>query len=210
MSLTRFFSAAALATLAASAQAGTFNVTSGANDNAAAQGISFSAAAAGGAVLNNYVEQGVTFNGGRVYDVSARGVGAQPFGGTTNFVAMGPSTPLTVSFATGTTYFSFLWGSTDTHNTLEVTTNLGTTSYIPGQGGMPTQNPSWSNAIYFNWHAGVGETVTSLRLTATGQAFEVDNFSVQAVSAIPEPATSAMLLAGLAVLGSMARRRKIG
>jgi hypothetical protein len=42
-----------------------------------------------------------------------------------------------------------------------------------------------------------------------GRAFvTIDNFNAVAVTAVPEPETYAMLIAGLGFLGFMARRRK--
>jgi len=205
MSFIKSLSALALLAAALQAQAGTETVTATQQTPAGgAQSISFEAASLGGP-LSGYTEAGVLFNGGWVYNTSIGSVAAQPAGSTGHYVAVGgPSNTLTVSFAQGTGYFSFLWGTADSYNTLVVTTNLGTYTYIPGSSaGLPADNA----AHYFNWFASAGETVTGLSLRSTSPAFEVDNF---AVAVVPEPANVAMLLAGLALIGSVSRRRRIG
>jgi hypothetical protein len=45
-------------------------------------------------------------------------------------------------------------------------------------------------------------------LTTTGASAWIDNATITTVSAVPEPETYAMLLAGLGVLGAAARRKQ--
>ena len=59
-----------------------------------------------------------------------------------------------------------------------------------------------------SWMAGAGDAGKTLRirLTSTGSQGDFDN--VRMTSAVPEPSSYAMALAGLAVLGAIARRRR--
>jgi hypothetical protein len=206
MSMIKNLGALALASLAIGAQAQTVTITQGANDNSFATQISLDlAAAVAGNALTNYVEQGVTFNGGLVLDQSIGGIGARPVGSVGNYWALSTMGDNTVSFAANTNYFSFVWGSPDTYNNLVVHTNKGDYSYTPGTGGLFGGGGDQSVAYYFNFHAGVGEFVTSVNFNSTNPAFEVDNF---AVGVVPEPGQAAMLLAGLALIGGLRRRKQ--
>lgn len=135
--------------------------------------------------------------------------GTTLFGG--NFLSAGPTStsPSVLTFTGGASFISFLWGSPDTYNTLTVTTTLGVSTYVPGGvGGLTftTTNGSQSYAQYVSF-AGTGtEKILSLTFASPSQdAFEAGNFSV---TAVPEPETYALMLAGLGVLGFVARRRK--
>ena len=134
--------------------------------------------------------------------------GGAPFGG--NFLAAGPTStaPAIVTLAAPTTFVSFLWGSPDTYNTLTVTTNVTSYNFIPGGvGGLSflDVNGSQQYAQYVGFSATGGEMITGLRLASPSDAFEAANFSV---TAVPEPETYALMLAGLGVVGFIARRRK--
>jgi hypothetical protein len=65
---------------------------------------------------------------------------------------------------------------------------------------------NWGNTTYFNVTTGTGPLIASVSFTASQNAFETDNHAF--LSPIPEPETYAMMLAGLGLLGFMARRRK--
>jgi hypothetical protein len=56
-----------------------------------------------------------------------------------------------------------------------------------------------------NAFAGVGSKITSVAFYSTQNAFETDNHAF--ITAVPEPETYAMLLAGLGMLGFMLRRK---
>ena len=51
-----------------------------------------------------------------------------------------------------------------------------------------------------------GEQITSVEFSASWNAFETDNFAYS-VTAVPEPESYAMMLAGLGLMGAIARRR---
>jgi len=136
------------------------------------------------------------------------GWAAQPAGSTGNYLSVGPSgsqpTMETLTFGAGASYFGFLWGSPDDYNTLTVTTNLAEYGYS----GALITNPANGNRLvsgFANFTAGAGEVITSVKWQSGSNAFETDN---HAVVAVPEPETYALMLAGLAAVGFVARRRR--
>lgn len=103
---------------------------------------------------------------------------------------------------------SFYWGSIDTYNMVEVLDSGGNVifSVSGGDFSVATGNqlvPGTNERVHF--FAGPGETISGLRLTSTGIAFEFDDF---AAAAVPEPATWAMLVAGFGMMGAALRRRR--
>ncbi|MBE2244659.1 MAG: PEP-CTERM sorting domain-containing protein [Burkholderiaceae bacterium] len=137
------------------------------------------------------------------------GWAAQPAGSTGYYLSVGPSgdqpASQTLSFGAGASYFGFLWGSPDNYNTLTVTTNLAEYAYT---GALIMSSPDGDRAVsgYANFTAGAGEVIQSVMWQSTSNAFETDN---HAVIAVPEPETYALMLAGLAAVGFIARRRRV-
>jgi hypothetical protein len=95
---------------------------------------------------------------------------------------------------------SFLWGSPDRYNVLEIngsafnTTLLGTS--LTGDRSI---------GVYLTITADGGDMINSLTFMSNSNAFEVDNLRV---TAVPEPGTYALMLAGLGALGFVAKRKK--
>lgn len=108
---------------------------------------------------------------------------------------------------------SFYWGSIDGYNQLEVlgaggSVLLTLTGDTPGIGVPPIDGDQLVNRtnrrIFIT--ADAGETITGLRFTSTGVAFEFDDFAA-AAAAVPEPASWALLIVGFGLVGLTARRR---
>jgi PEP-CTERM motif len=108
--------------------------------------------------------------------------------------ASGFLTTGTINFAAPITSFTFLWGSPDSYNRLtDGTVSVTGSSFSSGTGNNAESTLyTFVDALGFN----------SLTFSTTGIAFEL------AVAPVPEPETSALLLAGLAAVGFMARRRR--
>lgn len=150
-----------------------------------------------------------TYTDGALYNPAITpisGITARPIGSTDNFWSIG-NTPVeqtgpgVATFSGPLTYYGFLWGSADQYNTVEFysgATLVGT--YTPPPPAFGNQ----ATSMYFNAYAGAGQAFTSVKFYSHGNAFETDN---HAVTAVPEPETYAMLLAGLGLMGTIIRRR---
>jgi len=124
------------------------------------------------------------------------------------FLAAGPSStsPAVVTFLGGTSFLGLLWGSPDTYNVLTLRDNnmidyVFTTMSL----GFPVQNGDQSFNQYVEFFASAGTLITTATFASGTDAFETTQFSV---TPIPEPETYALMLAGLAALGFIGRRRK--
>jgi len=108
-------------------------------------------------------------------------------------------------------YVSFLWGSPDTFNLLTVSTNdndyFFSSTTVPGF-SFPFNGADVGYYVGFQVDGIDDMSIDSLTFSyveAPQNAFEASNFSV---TPVPEPETYALMLAGLGVVGFMARRRK--
>lgn len=151
---------------------------------------------------------GATFSGGSLFNVSTAGISglaARPVGSTGNFWGIQPGQIGTITFARGVSYFGLLWGSPDYAGWNDLTFYSGNTVIATFNGTVTQLDKNWANTKYFNFSTS-GPLITKVTLTANRPAFEVDNVAFAAP--VPEPETYAMLLAGLGLMGFMARRRK--
>jgi hypothetical protein len=149
-----------------------------------------------------------------IFTASANGVRARPLGSTGGFISVGPSdgSPGTFSL-TGLgplNAVSFLWGSIDTYNTLQVLDQGGgvLASFTGSQVWSPANGNQTMTAtnrlVRLDFGGATKNSVGGLRFLSTNNAFEVDNI---AVAAVPEPATWAMMIGGFGLIGAAARRR---
>ncbi len=111
-----------------------------------------------------------------------------------------------VTFIKALSTFSFDWGSRDDYNTLKVYTLSGgavplSIVPVPGGGG---QSEAETNGR-FTLTATPGDGITRIRFETTTNSFEIDNISG---SAVPEPATWAMMITGFGLAGAAIRRRR--
>lgn len=132
-----------------------------------------------------------------------------PKGGIFNnqFLAAGPTpgNPSTITFNNALNYLSFLWGSPDTYNQLQLTTNLGNVlNYTAAGLGFPVTNGDQSVSTYVQFQAYNGEYITSAKFASPQNSFEVANFR----AAVPEPATWALMIMGIGIAGAAMRRRQ--
>jgi len=114
----------------------------------------------------------------------------------------------TINFGPNIGAFQFDWGSIDSYNRLTIESSAGSLVVVPGSNFPNLANGNQvlpgTNGL-FTVSGSSGERFTSITLTSSSNSFEIDNL---AVSAIPEPATWAMLIAGFGMVGFAARRRR--
>lgn len=142
-------------------------------------------------------------------------------GGTANFLCLrgSQSKPgvLTVDLsATAADYYGFRWGTIDFYNT--VSFYNGSTLLLSLTGTDVTNGSGGLTAGYFNVYAGAGESITRVVLESSRSSLESDNHAVHFMSqsfapyapiaSVPEPSTYALLLAGLGLIGLLARRNQ--
>lgn len=99
---------------------------------------------------------------------------------------------------------SFLWGSPDSYNYVQVFLN-DATSTIFSLANIPPMVSSGLLANYVTFGATAGTKITSVNFSTSGTAFEFSNIRP---SEVPVPAGGALLLAGLAGVAALRRRNK--
>ena len=142
-----------------------------------------------------------------IHAAGSDGGGAQdPFSnpaGTPYLSVLGGGTA-TITFDKLMKSISFDWGSIDTYNTLTITLADGTTHNIPGNPGGGDQHSALNNGRYFAVWDGTN-AIKSVTFASSSNSFEVDALSG---SAVPEPATWAMMITGFGLAGAAIRRRR--
>ena len=139
------------------------------------------------------------------------GISMAPLGATGSYLSVQRGGEATVDLH-GATSYTFLWGSPDTHNFIDVVTSGDDFSFggadLAGLLGF-TAGGLNANTSLFTITAAAGITLESIRFRAGGIAFELAE-ALTPVTAVPEPRTHALMLAGLSVLGFALRRRRGG
>lgn len=155
------------------------------------------------------------YTGGAVRNTSPSGLSAQPFGSTGNYATSGPSDGtgiLSLAAFGDIDWISFIWGSIDTYNTLDVldagggilASFTGTTVIAAANGNQ--SDPETNRLVKLTFTDADRSNVASLRFRSTSNAFEFDNVAVSA--AVPEPGTWLLMMMGMAAVGFTMRRQK--
>jgi hypothetical protein len=151
--------------------------------------------------------------GGAVVSGSIDGQHAQPFGSTGGYFSVGPTdgTPGLIDLSSFgvLSSISFIWGSVDSYNTLDLLgaggnvlySFTGSNVFNPANGDQ--SNPSTNPLVTLLLTGDDQTAVRSLRLSSTQNAFEIDNL---AINAVPEPSTWALMLLGFGAVGFSMRR----
>jgi hypothetical protein len=143
------------------------------------------------------------------------GDGAPPansFPAGTSYLSVLGGGSATYNFASPVSAFEFDWGSIDSYNTLTINASDGTFTVIPGTTTGLTPFPNAANGDQvapgtnglFQVASNSGETFNSITFASSSNSFEIDNLA----TAVPEPATWAMMILGLGGIGAMLRRRR--
>jgi hypothetical protein len=152
-----------------------------------------------------YVD-GALFNNANVIS----GTAARPVGATGNYLSVGINAaqkgPSTLTFSTGLSYFGFLWGSPDAYNTVTFWNGATQLASYTGTAVKASANGDQTYARYFGVTASGGDVITKVVFSSSSNAFETDNHAF--ITAVPEPETYAMLLAGLGLTAVVARRKR--
>jgi hypothetical protein len=148
------------------------------------------------------------FNAGANSEVSvlSNGTGAQPFQTTGNYLSVLGGGTENVSFSARTS-FSFFWGSIDDYNTIKLSDG---TSYTGTQiaalfHGASNGCQTLTDCNRYVTFTDTSGTLTGFTLTSAQNSFEITN-----ISAVPEPATWAMMILGFLGLGFLGYRKSSG
>ncbi len=161
---------------------------------------------------------GFTRAGGQVMKDSTSGVGANPFGAPTgnSYLYVTANSTSTISAITnaitGYKTISFYMGSIDAGNTVQLlgaggallATYTGATFTAPTAANGQQTLPQTNRLLTFT--ADAGQVLTGIRFSSSVNSLEADN--VRFTTAVPEPATWAMMMLGFAMVGATARYRR--
>lgn len=200
---------------ATAANAVIINITEAGPGNGTAVGMNFNSipASTGVNAPSPFMIGDWTFSAGAQpvqVNIGGSGNGAQPFGTSGNYLSVLGGGTENVSFSNRSS-FSFFWGSIDDFNTIVVHTTTGDASFtglqvagIVGNGVQATgcQNVTNCNRYFTFTDADAGSFITGFSMSSTQNSFEITN-----ISAVPEPATWAMMILGFLGLGFLGYRK---
>jgi hypothetical protein len=200
--LSKLVTAAALVGMAGSASAATFVFVPGSDALLPNEVVTYD--------FNNPSADGLVTGSGYQFLTDSSGNGALPAAGDgTRYLSVLGGGTADIAFATPLSEFSLDIGSVDSYNTITLSFGDGTTQSFTGAELVTTpdgnQTEDRTNGR-FRFLADAGQTITGISLASGSNSFEVDNIAV--ASAVPEPATWAMLVAGFGVAGMGLRRRR--
>ena len=130
-----------------------------------------------------------------------------PVGPNSHYLTVPGNASATLFSTKGLKSFSFYMGSPDSYNSVQFIGDGYNETLNGGQftGGNTGQSWSWGTRVNFDFG---GAVVKQVILRSTSNSFEVDNFAGNLASAVPEPATWAMMIMGFGSAGAIIRRRR--
>jgi hypothetical protein len=134
-------------------------------------------------------------------------VSAPPPGDVTNYFTVLKKGKATLTSAKGLNAFSFYLGSPDAFNFVKFTKVGGGTITLQGSeiwGAVTGDNgdQAWGRRVSYDFD---GDVISKIEFTSTGNSFEFDSL---AGTAVPEPASWALMITGFGAAGAMVRRRR--
>jgi|GEM_PF-1113177 len=149
------------------------------------------------------------YTGGTLFNASVSDITVKPEGAEGNFWSINDSSTGQFSYSEGVSYYGFLWGSADSYNQISFYNGSQLIGSLNGSQLSSAKNGNDNASFYVNAYVGTGEIITSVSFYSGKNALETDNHAyIPAVSAVPEPETYGMMLAGLGLMGILTRRRK--
>lgn len=153
---------------------------------------------------------GIRGTGFGLFTGTTTGVAAMPMGNDSQYLAVFNGGSATIGFAIPTGAFAIDIGSVDAYNRLTI--NYAGGGSVSFQGAaLIAQPPANGDQLgartngRARFAATDGRVFESITLTSSGNSFEVDNL---ATTAVPEPASWAMMIGGFGLIGSAMRRRR--
>ena len=125
----------------------------------------------------------------------------------TNYLSTGTGS-VTLDFGASQTYLGLLWGSVDDYNKIEFFNGNSLVGWFTGADvlGLPNGDQGPGGSVYVNFNDLEG-SFTSVVLTSTTNAFEIDNVAINSVGVPDGGATVTLLGLALVALAAVRRRR---
>ncbi len=173
---------------------------------------------AGFTVIDHFDDAtGLTNVTGTGYELTTAhdGLGAPPADAVpydTNYLSVLGGGGVSIDFSALTSLpvrsFEFDWGSTDSFNTLTIHSNMGDIVLVPGTSSFPNladgnQVIPGTNGL-FEVVGSAGQVFTGMTLQSSSNSFEIDDLAIP----VPEPATWAMMIVGMGLMGVALRSRR--